>query len=56
MISLQGSTCMSGFMASPASNALNGPSWIIGDVFIRTRVVIFDMDKQQIGLASKKNN
>lgn len=42
---------MSGFIASPS--ALEEPAWIIGDVFIRTKVVIFDMDKRQIGLAPK---
>lgn len=44
---------MSGFMGL---DALEEPAWIIGDVFIRTKVVIFDMDKLQIGLAPKQIN
>lgn len=45
--------CMSGFMGL---DPLNEAIWIVGDVFIRTKVVIFDMDKRQIGLASKQIN
>lgn len=44
---------MSGFMPL---DALAEPAWIIGDVFIRTQAVIFDMDNRQIGLAPKLNN
>lgn len=44
---------MSGFMAL---DVLDEPEWIIGDVFIRTKAVVFDMDNRQIGLAPKQIN
>lgn len=44
---------MSGFMAF---EELAEPAWIIGDVFIRTQAVIFDVDNHQIGLAPKPIN
>lgn len=44
---------MSGFMSLDMDLKA---SWIIGDVFMRSQVVVFDMDNRQIGLASKRIN
>ncbi|XP_055312127.1 cathepsin D-like [Sitodiplosis mosellana] len=46
--------CLSGFMSLSTSHGTS--EWIIGDTFIRKMVVIFDMDKQRIGLARKPSN
>lgn len=45
--------CLSGFMSMESTHGET--QWIIGDVFIRTRVTVFDMDNHRIGLAPNKH-
>lgn len=44
--------CLSGFM--PTSIANSNATWVLGDVFMRTRVILFDMDQLRLGIASKR--
>lgn len=48
---MQAHFCLSGFMTLSTSHGTS--QWIIGDIFLRRFVTVFDMENEQIGLAAK---
>jgi len=47
--------CRDGFMALDIA-APRGPLWILGDIFMRKYLVIYDRDTKRVGFAIRKEN
>ena len=46
-------TCISGFMSLEIPG-VNSPSWVIGDIFLSSYYVEYDMERNRVGFARKR--